>query len=216
VRNSLRGIVFAALLLSCFAIGAGSAQAGTLVAPSDGAHFAGGDTTTFKWHWPDANQPWESRIVWGHAADPADKDWYDASKIIQSGRIDGQSASVQFDSTFTKGQWYWRVCNYLIESSDDFCHYADTEVRGFVMTSTAIPDLTKASAGKLIVKAIKRKWKGASGVHANSCRFVQKNYVSCVGKWVFHGATYTSLSATASRNLKTRKTSVRIADVRSY
>jgi hypothetical protein len=202
----------AAVVAVCFAFGAGAAQASSLIAPRDGASFAGGETTTFKWNWPDANQPWQSRIVWSHEADPAGTDWYDATKLIQSGRIEAQSASVQFDSLFKEGQWYWRVCNYLIESSDDLCHYADTEVRGFTMTSTAMPDLTKASAKRYLTKAIRKRASGS--VSVSNCRYTAKNHVTCIGKWRAGAATYTATNCTIKRNLKTSRTTVKIASVR--
>lgn len=212
MRNSRRAIVLLALTGACFAFGASAAQASTLIAPRDDAEFAGGATTTFKWNWPDANQPWQSRIVWSQESNPAGKDWYDATKLIQSGRIDGTSATVQFDSLFTKGEWFWRVCNYLIESSDDLCHYADTEVRGFTMTSTAIADLTKPAAKKALIKALKKR--ARSGVSVSNCRFTQKNVVVCIGKWRAGAANYTAVNCTVVRNLKTSKTIVRIAGVR--
>jgi hypothetical protein len=207
-----RAILKLLLLAAALVFAATSAQASTLIAPRDGASFAGGETTTFKWNWPDANQPWQSRIVWSHEADPAGKDWYDPTALIQSGRIEAQSATVQFDSLFKKGQWYWRVCNYLIESSDDLCHYADTEVRGFTMTSTAIADLTKASATWYLKKAIKKRASG--GISVSGCRFTAKNSVTCVGKWRAGAANYTAVNCTIKRNLQTSKTKVKIAGVR--
>jgi hypothetical protein len=212
VRISGQRIVLLVILSACFASVMSSAQASTLIAPRDGAEFAGGETTTFKWNWPDANQPWQSRIVWSREADPAGADWYDAAKLIQSGRVEAQSATVQFDSQFKKGQWYWRVCNYLIESSDDLCHYADTEVRGFEMTSTAIADLTKPVAIKYLKRAIKQRASG--GVSVSSCRTTAKNAFACVGKWRAGAANYTAVNCTIKRNLRTSKTSVKIAGVR--